>query len=491
MDHKLKICPLTLNTTRICGTDSVDTSIGVSRIGFTNMKPNAVILINENEVFDGIAATPLVHHPINAAILFTDGDSLSKETLNEIQRLSPKGYKGIHVILVGNISKNVSSELNDYGLRTHHITGCNHYETACMIPSMKEEFKNIIIISGEDYSEGIVAGYWSAHHGDPILYVKKDRIPYCTLEVIKQMNDINIYIIGSTKTISKDVENYLSNLDNVKNLDRIDGKTPYDISVNFAKYKDPNTEFGWGRNYREGHAFTFGNINYPMEITAGVLFAHMGKHTPLLLTKKDKVPTVVERYIKSVKPMPPKDMPRPPFMHGFILGCTEDISYDSQVIIEDILSIDHEMMEMDHEMMKMDHNMMMEMDDQMMGMMDHKMMDMNQKDTMMMHDSDKMYIHHIHHQNDMMNMEHEMDDLDHMHCPNHMMDMKHMMDNSDQMHCQNHKMDMEHELDDIHDDEDEKYEEMTRDCNYKMTKNHKFEYFNSHYRRVNIDEILG
>ncbi|HEX9024908.1 MAG TPA: cell wall-binding repeat-containing protein [Clostridium sp.] len=63
-------------------------------------------------------------------------------------------------------------------------------------------FKKFLIISGEDYSEGIVAGYWSAHHGDPILYVKKNRIPYCTLEVIKQMNDINIYIIGSTKTIS-------------------------------------------------------------------------------------------------------------------------------------------------------------------------------------------------------------------------------------------------------------------------------------------------
>ncbi|HEX9024909.1 MAG TPA: hypothetical protein VF839_00425 [Clostridium sp.] len=124
--------------------------------------------------------------------------------------------------------------------------------------------------------------------------------------------------------------------------------------------------------------------------------------------------------------MPPKNMPRPPFMYGFILGCTENISYDSQVIIEDILSIDHEMM----------------------GMMGHEMMDMNHKDTMMMH-------------------------------------------YSDQMHCQNHKIDMEHEVDDIHDDEDEKHEETTRDCNYKMTKNHKFEYFNSHYRRVNIDEILG
>jgi putative cell wall-binding protein len=355
MNHYLESCPFTLNTTRICATNPIDTAIEVSRIGFTNMRPNAVILINKNEAFDGIAATPIVHHPINASILYTDGNSLSKETLNEIQRLSPKGYKGVHVILVGNISKDVSSELRNHGFRTHHIAGHNHYETACIIPSIRGKFKNVIIISGEDYSEGIISGYWSAHHGDPILFVQKNRIPKCTLEAINKMNDINIYVLGSTKTVSKAVENYLSNLDNVKNLERIDGETPYDIAVNFAKYKDPKTEFGWNRNYRDGHSFTFGNLNYPMEIIAGVLFAHMGKHTPPLLIGEDTIPSVVGEYIKSIKPMPPKDMPRPPFMHGFILGSTKKVSYDTQLIIEDILSIDHEMkMGVDHKMMWMD-----------------------------------------------------------------------------------------------------------------------------------------
>jgi len=76
MNHNLESCPFTLNTTRICATDPIDTAIEVSRIGFTNMKPNVVILINKNEVFDGIAATPIVHHPINASLLYTDGNTL-------------------------------------------------------------------------------------------------------------------------------------------------------------------------------------------------------------------------------------------------------------------------------------------------------------------------------------------------------------------------------------------------------------------------------
>ncbi len=344
MTDTLKSCPSTLNTTRICANDELDASIEISKIGFNNMNPNAVILVNKDEVFDGIVATSLVHFPINASLLFTDGNRLSEKTLGEIERLSPKGYNGVQVILVGNISKNVSLVLNDHGYRTKHISGRNYYETAGIISRIRKEFDNILIISGEDYSEGIIAGYWSAHHGDPILFVQRNRIPNCTIDIIKKMNDINIYIVGSTKTISKDVEYYLSGLDNVKKVDRIGGESPYEIAVNFSRYNDEKADFGWGRNYRGGHAFTFGKLDEPMKIIASVVFAHMGKHTPLLLIEKDKIPEVVNRYINLIKPIQPKGMLRPPFMHGFILGDISNISYKAQKMIEGILSIDQHMM---------------------------------------------------------------------------------------------------------------------------------------------------
>ena len=373
MNNCFEKCPFTLNTTRICGHSPIESAIQIARIGYINMKPNAVILVNKSETFDGIGAAPLVHFPINGPILFTDGKSLNEDTLNEIQSLSPKGYKGIHVILVGNISKRVALELNSIGLKTHHVAGRNHYETACMIPDLREEFKNILILSGEDYSEGISASYWSAHHGDPILFVQKNRIPDCTLDTIKKYKHINVYIIGSTKTISKDVERHLSMLDNIKRLVRIHGENPNDIAVNFSKYKDSKNEFGWARNYREGHVFTFGDLRYPMEIIAGVLFAHMGKHTPLLLSEKGMLPKEVKEYIKSVKPMPPKDMPKPPFLHGFIVGDTESVSYDGQIQIEDTLSIEHEMMGHDIEMDEMDDN-IINMKDEIMDMNDYDYM---------------------------------------------------------------------------------------------------------------------
>lgn len=347
MDYKTINCPLTANTTRICGDNPVNVSIEISKTIFNHMRPNAIILVNKNEVFDGIAASPLVHFPINASILLTDRNIVSDETLMEIKRLKPKGYNGIQVFLVGNISKHIETQLNCLGLSTHYITGRNHYETACEALKVTPEFRNVIIISGEEYSEGIASSYYSAHEGNPILFVKKNEVPNCTLETLKKLHHVNVYIVGSTKTVSKAVEEILRHIKNIKQLKRIHGDTPYSIAVNFAMYRDEKTEFGWGRNYVEGHAFTFGTLSDPMNIIPGVAFAHMGKHTPLLLIKTTCIPQVVEKYIECVKPIPPKNMPRPPFMHGFILGNIKDITYDTQIKVENILSIDQHIMEME------------------------------------------------------------------------------------------------------------------------------------------------
>lgn len=338
MNDYFNDCPLTLNTTRICADNTIDLAVEVSKTVFSTMKPNIVIIANKNEVFDAIAAASIIHHPFNASILFTDGKKLTKETLNELSRLSPEGIDGIQVILVGDISQRISLVLANYGYHAAQVAGSNHFETACLISTMRD-YDNIIIISGEDYSEGIMAAYWSAHHGDPILYVEKNTIPSCTFDIINSKDEINIYILGSVNTVSNEIEDTLSKLPNVKNINRIDGHNPYDIAVNFSAYMDPNTGFGWGRNYVDGHAFTFSSLN-GADTLSGALFAHMGKHTPLLLIDRNIVPQVVEDYIKSIKPKPPVDMPMPPFMHGYILGDINYIPYHTQMMIENALSID-------------------------------------------------------------------------------------------------------------------------------------------------------
>lgn len=222
-----------------------------------------------------------------------------------------------------------------------------------------------------------------------------------------------------------------------------------------------------------------------MEIIAGVLFAHMGKHTPLLLTKKDKIPSVVKKYIKLVKPMVPMDMPMPPFMHGFILGGTKSIYYNAQIMIEEVLSIDHEMMEMEHNNHDSD-------------CMHMKHMEMKHDE----HDSDHM--HHMCNEMHMMEMEHDDEhDLDHMHhmCHEmHMMEMEHDdkydSDNMHHMCHEGHMMKMKHEDDSEHmhhmyHDEDENNNKMINNGNHNVRKEFDFEDLSSNYRRVGIDDVLS
>lgn len=438
MENYEMCCPLTLNTTRVCGENPIDTALEIYKIGFSDMKPNAVILVNKNQIFDAIAATPLIHIPINAPIFFTDGNKISKEVLAEIKKLNHESHMGIQVILVGNISKGVKEYLERMGICTHHISGCNHYETACEVLKARHMFENILIMSGEDYSEGIVSTYWSAHHGDPILFVKKNTIPRCTLEAIKKHGDANIYIVGSTNTVSKEVENALEGLDCVNNVKRISGNSPYSISVNFAAYKDCKTEFGWGRNYKDGHAFTFGTLNHPMEIIAGVIFAHMGKHTPLLLTKKDCIPEIVEKYIDAVKFIP-KDMPKPPFMHGFILGDVEQITYCTQVEINKLLSIDHHIMEV--EMKKMMNKMEEEHEMDHKHHEDHELIHYFMKVMMSKMNMDMEGMEHMDHMNHMVHKEHE-EDMHHCMMEEHG-SMNHLMINH-QYHKNNNKLKVSH-----------------------------------------------
>ena len=335
---------ITLNTTRICGGNIFQNAIEISNIVYTEKSPDSIILANAQLYQDAFVATSLIHFPRNAPILFSQMNYIDPSTLNQIFKLRPKGVDGIQVFIVGGISYNVEQHLNMLGLKTKKISGTNFLETSAKVAEYHNYPENIMIISGEDYREGLSACAWAAHMGDPILFTAKEYLPVQTLNVIQKTKNPSIFIIGSPNTVSSKVENEIRKL-NVKFVGRISGSTPYEIAVNFAKYKSPDGKFGWNRTEREGHAFTFTSITSPSDNASGSLFAHLGKHTPILVVAKDRLPDITRNYIESVKPVPAPE-PHPPFMHGWVVGCENSISTSTQLEIESALSIDEAHMQM-------------------------------------------------------------------------------------------------------------------------------------------------
>jgi len=210
------------------------------------------------------------------------------------------------------------------------------FETAALVTQKRGFPEDIQLVSINPASGGAVAASWSAHMGDPVLLTESDSLPEVTKWAILSTSNAKVYVIGGRQFISDKVLNELRTL-NVTFIDRIAGTYPFETAVLFARYKSPVSDYGWNRNTKEGHAFSFSLFEKWQYLVASTSLSHMGKHTPFLFVNRDSVPPVVVRYIEEVNP---RSMDRPPFMHGFLIGSTCLIGEGVQKTLHEALSID-------------------------------------------------------------------------------------------------------------------------------------------------------
>lgn len=338
----------TADTTRVIGANPIEFNTNVTKTIYPSpeveWRPNAVILVPLTTYHFGLLASPIIHFPINAPLMFTNPNYLLPETFSEIMRLSPTGKNvPAKVIIVGPVSYMVEMQLRNAGLSAIRIGGYDPIFTAgealefryMIPPESKEGMENIMVVPVESPTGCIHAAYFSAHMGVPILFSYRDRLPEITRQKLNKYNDRNVFVISSERGISDQV------LDEIKSIvkgkvDRVGGDTPSECTVNFSKYYSHEGRFGWNINEKDGWAFTFGTPKDWAYCLSACIFAHLGKHTPLLFIEHNMVPEIIKDYVLSVKPME-KHPPKPPFMHGFILGGFDKISHKAQVELEKVL----------------------------------------------------------------------------------------------------------------------------------------------------------
>lgn len=337
----------TPNTTRFYGYDQYQTGVAVSEAVWNNpaapMKhPGAVVLARGDGLNfqDALISSPLMHFPRNAPVLFTEPNILNPIVRQEIIRLNPTG-KGspAQVLTIGSLSPLIDEEIRRLGFTVCRINGGDPVNTAVQIWNMIGPKQNVMLVSGERFEEALPAGGWAAHMEDPILLTGIDYLPLVTAQAIKQ-NQPNVYIIGSDRSISYRIEEEVRSLTGGF-VDRISGTDPFEVAVNFTKYKSPKGDFGWNVNEKKGWSFRFSRFDQWYGSINGNPLSHMGKHSPLLLLHPQAIPMVVADYIKSVNPV--HQEPKPPFMHGFLVGNVYDISCPVQWHLDTLLETVMEM----------------------------------------------------------------------------------------------------------------------------------------------------
>lgn len=354
-----RITYTTPNTVRLSGPNiySAATAITQTTYGATHHedRPHAITLVRADREADAIlAASRITHFPVNSPVLYVDADRLPEETLAEMKRLGPDGNTydfGVQVYLVGPISERVEREVQD---KLNYKTRAFRIDDPFVLSESLDTWAadvhtdhpdEVIIVQYNQLATGLPAAAWNAHMGHGLFFVQGEIIPDATRRALSRRfrSEAFIYLFGDSSIISHRIAGDLAAYGHVQ---RLPGRDAFEISVNFAGFRDAGLnqgywidwfgrDFGWGIA-EAGHNFIFANPDDWQQAVTGSLLAHMGKHGPLILLRDDGPDEKTVRYLEMVKPTEgaANDQLN---NHGWILGGTDRVTWTAQADIDLLL----------------------------------------------------------------------------------------------------------------------------------------------------------
>lgn len=275
---------------RAWGNDRYATAVAISRQGWTNSK-YVVIATGENFP-DALSAAPLAKK-YSCPLLLTPKDNLHPLVKEELIRL------GVDYAIIaggeGVISENVGDQLGDLCEFTtnHSFTytrygGRDRYATSVRIAQDLENFDNIIVTTGEDFSDALSASSIAAANKMPILLVPRNYITEEISYFIKWYlmgGSKKVYIIGGPDIISDEVANKFPN------YERITGNDKYERNINIVnRFRDLY-------NLNLSNIFIATGESFADALSGSVLAANY--NSPIVLTSR--YPSyVTSNFLKSV-----------------------------------------------------------------------------------------------------------------------------------------------------------------------------------------------
>lgn len=351
---------ITPNTARIGSDDPLETAVGVANIIYPATEPEntpgAVILVGMDSLAEVmVAASRIQHFPVNAPILYVDGDAIPEITRNELLRLQPEGVpadRNVQVYLVGDDAAAVDDEVTALGFKTRIFTAPDPPRLAQIVDNWTStqhgDHRNEMVIANLDNLEpAIPSAFWNAHRGDGLAFVTNDGIPEATREMFElRANGPWLYVFGDETVVSEDIVRQLAQYGHVT---RIVGPDLQQTSATFAGFHDEGADwgawfwqkartFGWGID-EPGHNIIAVNAQGPggwQNVMPATTLSHMGKHAPVIAVNVDGVPTPAAEYLESTKPYP--TAPQQQLLnHGWIIGGEQTISWETQALLDQML----------------------------------------------------------------------------------------------------------------------------------------------------------
>jgi hypothetical protein len=326
-------------------------------------RPWALTLLTPDDPLTAITATPLIHFPDDAPVLYVTSTGIPQVTLNEIKRLGDTGisrYNNVDAFLVGAAANTaVENQLTSIGAKWVAVTAASIPELADKVdqlygsienpdtgvPNMGNGMENVMIgsMDGTDYQYLLPATHWVAHMASGLQWVTRTSVPQSTINVLKRRNGMaRIYLFGGPQQISSAVAKQLSQYGTVMRITNDDivafnadpTDNPIDTAIAFAKMWDPMGMVGW-KITGPGHGFTLVNINDWQGAVASAPLSHLGFHAPLLLTDSPtQLPSANDGYLSSVAPTYLTTPADGPYNMTYVIGSWSQIAWPLQAHVD-------------------------------------------------------------------------------------------------------------------------------------------------------------
>ena len=333
----------TRNTIRVGGGDAATVAAGVASAVFpatgASDRPTAVALVDQDDWQSAVAAAVLAGPPIGAPLLLSDGDKLPAVTADTLERLAPTGSDLSEDAQVIRIGPDVA---RPDGFKTAVVQGNDPYARAAAIDrffsaARGKPSSNVVLYSGEQPEWAMPAGSWAARSGDAALPVKAGSIPAPVAKALQDHERPNVYLLGPEEVIGKEVADQLEKRKLARSVERIEGATPVDNAISFARYE--KGDFGWGVVV-PGYNFAVASTTRPSDVAGAASLASNGVFAPLLLTDEAaRLPEPLESYLLSVQPGYEDDPGQAVYNRAWVLGDDEAISVREQGQIDQITEL--------------------------------------------------------------------------------------------------------------------------------------------------------
>ncbi|WP_437124980.1 SpoIID/LytB domain-containing protein [Bacillus pumilus] len=255
---------------RYDGKNRYEVANNIASAGWKN--PSTIVIVNRDAFADAISATPLAYK-LNAPILYTNAERLTKTTEKQINKMNPD-----NILIIGgttSVSSATEKTLKKYG-KIKRISGKSRYAVSQNIAKEMGNYSQAIVATGSIFTDSASVTPYAARNGYPILLTKKDSLPTYKLPS-------KVIIVGGEKSVSKKVESQIKKTSTVK---RIGGANRYEVSANIVTELNMNANKLYLAN---GSIFTDA-------ITFSLLAAK--NNSPMVLVKDNSLTSPVTSVVK-------------------------------------------------------------------------------------------------------------------------------------------------------------------------------------------------